>query len=240
MSRTGQDVHLWLGADFSQKKLQQTTKPVILGVEYNLEEMFLEVTAARAKELDLEMEGILRTQRLTPGQAGKLKGKLMFAASQLWGKVGRAFMRALSERQYSKEKRVALNPAIRGALEAWRSLLKVAPRRRLEQTDNDLVDLVIFTDGYFPDARKAETDPARVGGVVFAREGNEPPEFFSTEVPADTMRKWIPRTNQIALVGLFSPVLALELMGEKLRGKKVLLTCRRSAGKGVLSTRRHV
>ena len=152
-----QDVHLWLGADFSQKKLQQTTKPVILGVEYNLEDMALEVTPARVKELDLEMAAILKTQRLPTGQAAKLKGKLMFAASQLWGKVGRAFMRALSERQYSKEKRTGLNPAIRGALEAWRNLLRVAPRRRLEQSENDLVDMVIFTDGYFPDARKAET-----------------------------------------------------------------------------------
>jgi hypothetical protein len=33
----------WPGVDFSQKKLQQTTKPVILGVEYDLEEMALEV-----------------------------------------------------------------------------------------------------------------------------------------------------------------------------------------------------
>ena len=43
------------------------------------------------------------------------------------------------------------------------------------------------------------------------------------EVPEDMMSKWIPRTNQIALVELFAPVLALQLMGEKLRGKKVLL-----------------
>jgi hypothetical protein len=37
----------------------------------------------------------------------------------------------------------------------------VAPRRRLEQEESDLADMVIFTDGYFPDARKAETDPAK-------------------------------------------------------------------------------
>ena len=119
MSRTGQDVHLWLGADFSQKKLQQTTKPVILGVEYNLEEMFLEVTAARAKELDLETERTLRTHRLTPGLARS-------------------------------------------------SLLKVASRRRLEQTENEPVNLGFLTDGNFPYARQAETDPARVGGAVLA------------------------------------------------------------------------
>ena len=48
------------------------------------------------------------------------------------------------------------------------SLLKVASRRRLEQTESELVDLVLLTDGNFPDARKAETDPARVGGAVLA------------------------------------------------------------------------
>ena len=100
---------------------------MIQKAEYNLEETFQEVTAARAKEPDLEIERTLRTYRLTPGPAR-------------------------------------------------RSLLKVASRRRLEQTENELVDLVFLTDGNFPDARKAETDPARVGGTVFAREGNEPPE----------------------------------------------------------------
>jgi hypothetical protein len=52
----------------------------------------------------------------------------------------------------------------------------VASRRRLEQTESELVDPVFLTDGNFPDARKAETDPAEVGGAVCAREGNEPPE----------------------------------------------------------------
>ena len=49
-----------------------------------------------------EIQGILSSDVLDPGTAGKLKGKLMFGASQLWGKVGRAFLRVISERQYMR------------------------------------------------------------------------------------------------------------------------------------------
>jgi hypothetical protein len=64
-----------LGADFSPAKLQAKTKPVILSVEYDLVNMRLEVTEQRRKDLKDEIEEIQRQNRLSPGQAGKLKGK---------------------------------------------------------------------------------------------------------------------------------------------------------------------
>ena len=36
--------------------------------------------------------GALGEEELSPGQAGKLRGKLMLGASQFWRKVGRAFL----------------------------------------------------------------------------------------------------------------------------------------------------
>ena len=95
-------VHWWLGAQFDKKKLQLTRKPVILGVTYNLEDWLLEIKAERKTDLVEEIDQILKTGLLDPGSAGKLKGKLMFGASQLWGKVGRAFLRVISERQYAR------------------------------------------------------------------------------------------------------------------------------------------
>ena len=74
----------------------------ILGVTYNFMFMTLEIKEARKAELSEEIRAILDADHLDPGHAGKLKGKLMFAASQLWGKVGRAFLLAISERQYMK------------------------------------------------------------------------------------------------------------------------------------------
>ena len=95
-------VHWWLGARFDQQKLQLCSDPTILGVTYDLEQHLLKIKKSRKKELFDEISMILEHEELSPGQAGKLRGKLMFGASQLWGKVGRAFLRALSDRQYSR------------------------------------------------------------------------------------------------------------------------------------------
>ena len=95
-------VHWWLGASFDQKKLQLSETPTILGVTYNLKDLQLEIKAERKVDLLDEIDSILAAGCLDPGSAGKLKGKLMFGASQLWGKVGRAFLRPISERQYFK------------------------------------------------------------------------------------------------------------------------------------------
>ncbi|CAE7914902.1 unnamed protein product, partial [Symbiodinium necroappetens] len=80
-------VHFWLGALFDDKKLQLSFSPVILGVTFNLELLVLEIKDQRRKELTEMIDGILETGSLDPGTAGKLKGKLMFGASQLWGKA---------------------------------------------------------------------------------------------------------------------------------------------------------
>ena len=64
---------------------------------YNLVEMQLEIKADRKKDLIEEIDTIISSGLLDPGSAGKLKGKLMFGASQLWGKIGRVFyVRSLS------------------------------------------------------------------------------------------------------------------------------------------------
>ena len=78
-----QCVHWWLGALFDQKKLQISQSPGILGVTYNLEAMFLEIKPDRRTDLIEELDEILEADVLEPGLAGKLKGKLMFGASQL-------------------------------------------------------------------------------------------------------------------------------------------------------------
>ena len=87
-----QKVHWWLGAQFDQKKLQLCKDPTILGVTYDLVSMELKIKQSRKIELLDEISSILSSQVFPPGQAGKLRGKLMFGSSQLWGKIGRAFL----------------------------------------------------------------------------------------------------------------------------------------------------
>ena len=107
-----QKVHWWLGAKFDVKKLQLCFDPTILGITYDLKAMQLKIKESRKEELSDEIASILATKLLPPGQAGKLRGKLMFGSSQLWGKIGRAFLRSLLERQYTKFPRSDLNRAI--------------------------------------------------------------------------------------------------------------------------------
>ena len=91
-------VHKRLGAKFDDAKCQKGEKVEILGVEYDLNDMMLRIKPKRKEEIVTWIDKILKEEKLDPGEAGKLKGVLMFAASQIWGKVGRAFMKALSER----------------------------------------------------------------------------------------------------------------------------------------------
>ena len=202
-----QKVHWWLGAKFDPKKLQLCEDPTILGVTYNLKAMCLKIKPSRKEELLDEIKSIISSEILSPGQAGMLRGKLMFGASQLWGKIGRAFLRALSERQYTRSPETGLNLALKLALKQWELLIDHGPPRPITASGARPADYVIFTDGSFPDQKSDLQDPW-IGGVLF-KKGARPIQF-GCKVGMDLIEKWIPRKSQIAMVELFATVVALQ------------------------------
>ena len=216
-----QSVHTWLGAKFDPKKLQLTSSPTILGITYDLCKLRLLIKAERKAELIEEIESILSNQVLSPGQAGKLRGKLMFGSSQLWGKIGRAFLRALSERQYSSAARSSLNSALKAALEEWKFLISKGPPRPIEEARIRKADFVVFTDGSFPEGKIDSLDFPWIGGVVFAR-GKQPLQF-GARVPDQLIDTWLPRKSQIAMVELFAVIVALQTFRDLLRGTWILV-----------------
>ena len=231
-----QCVHWWLGALFDKKKLQISRAPTILGVTYNLEEMHLEIKADRKTDLLEEIDCILRSDSLEPGLAGKLKGKLMFGASQLWGKIGRAFLRVVSERQYARfpcSDRFALDPPLKEALNQWRKLIKAGPPRPIDFRVDKKADVVIFTDGFTPDPRSNDRKPDRIGAVMFDRRLLEPIQFTSI-VPDQVKRKWLQRKTQIVPVEMVAPIVALVTFADRLRGKDLLLFIDSEAVEGAL------
>ena len=173
------------------------------------------------EEIVDEIESIMSSGILPPGQAGKLRGKLMFGASQLWGKVGRAFLRALSERQYSSFSSVKVNSAINRSLNEWKFLLEGGLPRPIDLVEKKLVDAVIFTDGSFPDGKEGAPDKPWIGGVLFMR-GRSPVQF-GCEVAQTLIDEWIPRKSQIAMVELFAAIVALETFKQELKGSSALL-----------------
>ena len=220
-----QHVHWWLGAAFDQKKLQLTRSPVVLGVTYNLVEMVLEIKADRKKELISEIDGILESDMLDPGLAGKLKGKLMFGASQLWGKVGRAFLRVISERQYSRhppEGVFTLGIPLRKALEQWKFLVEKGPPRPIEMSCPKFADVVVFTDGFSPDPRSDDKKPDRIGAVMIDRRLAVPVQFTAV-VPKEVKAKWLDRKTQIVPVEMLGPIIAFSTFKDRLFDCDVLL-----------------
>ena len=229
-------VHEWLGARFDQKKLQLSSAPTILGVTYNLEAMQLEIKKERREEISSEIDAILLSGLLDPGSAGKLKGKLMFGASQLWGKVGRAFLRVISERQYLRfpiKNEFKLDAPLTEALKQWKKLVNEGPPRPIEMACSKPADLVIFTDGFTPDPRSSDTLPDRVGAVMFDRRLRQPVQFSAT-VPVEIKKRWLQRTTQIVPVEMIATVLALETFAERVRGADVILLIDSEAVEGSL------
>lgn len=213
-----QQVHWWLGAHFDQKKLQLARDPTILGVTYNLIEMTLEIKESRKKDLLEEMDSILESKLLDPGTAGKLKGKLMFGASQLWGKVGRAFLRSISERQYARfalQDGFKLDQALEVSLRHWKKLISEGPPRPIELMHQKISDAVIFTDGFTPDPRSKEKSPSMVGAVLFDRRMSSPLQL-SEVVPRSMEERWLPRKTQIVPVEMLAPILALQTFYDRL------------------------
>ena len=215
-------VHWWLGARFDQQKLQLCSDATILGVTYDLEQHLIKIKKSRKKELFDEISLILEHEELSPGQAGKLRGKLMFGASQLWGKVERAFLRALSDRQYSRRTTdTSLTPALLYSLYKWRALVMHGPPRPIPGSGSRKSDVVIFTDGSAPSSSPKDPATEMIGGVMFTREDS--PKQFSSDVPKPIVQRWFPRKTQICMIELLAAVVAVQTFREEIRGKLVLL-----------------
>ena len=219
-------LHHVLGIRTDEKKLQLTSKPVILGVQYDLEALVIRLTEERKEDLLTEIEAILEADqgrgKLLPAQASKLRGKLGFGATHFWGKVGRAFFRALSERQYSVHKRSSVEPggALRACLVQWARIISNGKPRSLEAIEDPETDAVIFTDGFSPE--EGSEEPSRIGGVLFDKRLPKP-VFFTMPVDQETIDQWIPRSNPISMVEMFAAVIALTTFARSVQGKKVLL-----------------
>ena len=213
-----QKVHWMLGASFDAKKLQIARQPTILGVTYNLEDWVLEIKGDRKRDLTEEIQSILKAGALDPGHAGKLKGKLMFGASQLWGKIGRAFFRVISERQYARvatDDRFALDPPLVAALNQWLKLVQEGPPRTIDVVAHKRADSVLFTDGFSPDPREQDTTPDRIGAVLFDRRALKPVQLTAV-VPERVKRRWLKRQTQIIPVEMVAPIVALETFEDQL------------------------
>ena len=86
---------------------------------------------------------------------------------------------------------------------------------------SELTQVLIYTDGYFPDQRKKESEVQRIGGVVFPKDRSYA-LTFSTEVPQEIMDFWIPRKTQIVMIEAIALPVTAETFKEVIRDRRVV------------------
>ena len=79
-----------------------------------------------------DLENISAKGRLTPGQAAKIRGRLGFAQSLMFGKFGRVQLQPFTNRQYSRALRSthSINGEIRDVIPWWVHVMRNVSARR--------------------------------------------------------------------------------------------------------------
>ena len=154
----------------------------------------LRLTCRRRAKLKEEIEIILRAaeQGLTQKKSGELGGQLTFAASALYGRVGRAFAAVLARH------RGGWTAELQWALEWWRALLEL-PLYSWVRHGKAKVRAVAWVDGSW----EMLLATGAVGGLLFI--SNRGPVAFSAVVP-----KWL--CDELASVGKMQRNTQVELL----------------------------
>ena len=87
-----------------------------------------------------------RVGHLHPGVAAKIFGCLTFLSHGCWGKVGRAGLNAIQERQYAPKTEVGLTGAILSCFEMVKGLLELKPQRLLSLDPSQVQRILVASD----------------------------------------------------------------------------------------------
>ena len=138
-------------------------------------------TASRVDELRAELASVLEAGAISSKQAQRLRGRMQFADTQLYGRSGKRCLRTLGE--FAENKRFRLLPKDRFFLGLFADLLKENVPRELKAIEPH--NTVIFTDACYE--RESAVWPCGLGGVFFFEDSVQ---FFSlclNEVAMDAL-----------------------------------------------------
>ena len=149
----------------------------IIGVSLNLEpfpnsDPTVLITARRISSLIQLIGNILVAASLGSGEAASLSGKVGFALSVTFGKVGRCRVRPILRRAYSRARH--LNEELRSCLLWWRAFLRNFTPRPIPTALENLPVVVSYSDG--------EGGLAGIGAAIWHPWKSHPLAVYS-EVP---------------------------------------------------------
>ena len=141
---------------------------------------------SRIKELRNQIKQILENQHLRPTEAAQLRGRLVFANSQTFGKMGAVAFNELGRRAHCHGPLTTLDADLIWALEWWATYL-IDPQPRTVPLANMRKPVIILSDGACePDDSSSLGVNASYGAVMYDPEDNTC-EYFGKYIDHDLL-----------------------------------------------------
>ena len=137
-----------------------------VGVQHDLSQVHrgcvsLKILPERAERVSSICTSILAANKLFPAQSASLRGKLYFSCCTAFGRVGRAALQPLVQRQFSKSTAAALAPEEVHSLKFFIALLAAMPPRVIDLASAKPDPVLVWSDASY------ENSVGRIGFVAF-------------------------------------------------------------------------
>ena len=162
------------------KIVEPTETLTLLGAELSIRstEVILRNPIERINKIETEIIAILKANRLSPALASSLRGKLGFAQSLLFGRIGRCHVHGLIKRQYSKTSSNTLDTQLKSDLTWWLRNLRKTPERYVPTCHEQ--NHVVYSD--------ASKELFSGIGTIIATKNSSPPWHESRITPPDWLK----------------------------------------------------
>ena len=181
--------------------------------------MMIHLKEGLAESLLSDIGSILSSNRCTPAEAAKLRGKLGWASCAMYGRCGRGGQAALVQRQYHDDDH-ELSPDLVRSLEFFSALLHVVKPRTLLLGPHQPPPVVIYTD-----ASWEPEDMEKPGlGYVLLHPDRDKTYGGTASVQPETLHAFLPRETQILPLEALAVLQAFVFFTDRnLHGRDVLL-----------------
>ena len=165
-------------------------------------------TDSRREELNDTLGRYLDSNALGPKDAESLRGRLIWFESFLFGRIANLSLHEIGKRATCIGNQTALTPALRRALEFFRTRVLNGPPIEVSRAIGETS--YVFTDGAFEPSSKF---PGTIGGILYSGNGCAV-GYFSEVVPSDVMRVYMEFSdNPIYIIELLAAFVAIKLWG---------------------------
>ena len=206
-----------------------------LGVTFDLthcQEGYFEIgnTTSRKEELSNRLDSILAGDELTPQESMSMRSRFMFAESQVFGRVAKLALTAVSQPSLMSKAAKPLGDNLVFHLRWLKHRVLDAPPRRISATPR--TTYYLFLDGACTEPKADEWSGTSIGGIMFDEQGRGV-GCFGEVLGDDITAKWSGdgRTQLVFEAEVMPYVVALKVWGHILKSSCVFVFIDNEAAK---------